>query len=246
MKTILIIDGNNMLHRAFHAAKGVSQAMVDRSLKMILSDAKALAVPDETVTVLDGDEPLIRNAIFPAYKEHRENTPEAQKVMMGVAARLFRGRLVVATGGFEADDVIARLVKEADPRDEIIVASTDQDLWQLGHRAQFITGAKLIDAEAITVKLVRPGLIVSYKAMVGDSSDNIPGAPGIGDVGAKALLKQFGSLQAMLDRPQAAEKPSHREILVKHKESILLSKKLATLDPLATFSELGTLLPSRQ
>jgi DNA polymerase I len=138
--------------------------------------------------------------------------------------------------GFEADDVIGTIAKRvADESFEVVIVSSDKDMLQLvTEKVTMFNPAKddaWYDAEAVKKFMgVHPHQIADLLALMGDTVDNIPGAPGIGEKGAQALLEQFGSLDALLERAAEVQRKMHRESLQNNVERIRMSKRLATID----------------
>ena len=138
--------------------------------------------------------------------------------------------------GFEADDVIGTIAKRAaDESFEVVIVSSDKDMLQLvTDKVTMFNPAKddaWYDAEGVKKFMgVHPHQISDLLALMGDTVDNIPGAPGIGEKGAQALLEQFGSLDALLERAAEVQRKMHRESLQNNVERIRMSKRLATID----------------
>ena len=145
---------------------------------------------------------------------------------------------VIEVKGFEADDVIATLARQALERDiDVVVVSADKDLLQLvDERVRVLnpgregSGSTSFDRRAVEEKWgVPPERIVDVLALVGDSVDNIPGVAGIGDKGARDLVREFGSVEAVLDAADKVKRAAYREGLKAHRADALLSKQLVTL-----------------
>ncbi len=136
---------------------------------------------------------------------------------------------------FEADDVIGTLACRAvEQGAEVVIVSSDKDMLQLvNDRVQMLNPMKddmWFDAEATEKFMgVRPGQVADLLALKGDSIDNIPGAPGIGEKGAKDLILRFGSVENAIEHAEEVERRTYRESLQTHRDQILLSKKLATI-----------------
>src|SRR5947207_8231477 len=138
--------------------------------------------------------------------------------------------------GFEADDVIGTLARKAAGQSyQVFVVSSDKDMLQLVNQKICVlnpTKDNLIcDAAKVEEILgVKPDQVIDVMALRGDSIDNVPGAPGIGDKGSVEIIKRFGSVEAALDRAAEIEKKSYRESLQNNRDVVLLSKKLVTID----------------
>jgi DNA polymerase-1 len=138
--------------------------------------------------------------------------------------------------GFEADDVIGTLAKKAADQDfPVYVVSSDKDMLQLvSERVCVLNPPKdnlICDARKVEEILgVPPERVIDIMALRGDSIDNIPGAPGIGDKGSVELIQKFGSLQNLLDRAEEVEKKTYRESVLNNRDTILFSREMATID----------------
>jgi DNA polymerase-1 len=143
---------------------------------------------------------------------------------------------ILELGGYEADDVIGTLAQKAVAASySVYVVSSDKDMLQLvNDRVHVLNPPKdnlICDAAKVEEILgVPPERVVDVMALRGDSIDNIPGAPGIGDKGSVELIKRFGTLEQTLDRAAEVEKKTYRESLLNNRDNILLSKKLVTID----------------
>src|SRR5246500_4327480 len=138
--------------------------------------------------------------------------------------------------GFEADDVIGTLAREAaEAGHEVFIVSSDKDMMQLvTDRVKVLNPQKdnlILDPARVTEVLgVPPEKVIDVMALRGDTIDNIPGAPGIGDKGSVDLIREFGSLEAVLDRASEVKRKTYRESLEQNREAVLLSKELVTID----------------
>jgi len=171
------------------------------------------------------------------YKANREAMPPdlAQQLpYVRRALEAFRIPILEAQG-FEADDVIGTLAaKAAKAGHPVFVVSNDKDMMQLvNERVKILNPAKdnlVLDREKVMETLgVPPERVVDVMALRGDSIDNIPGAPGIGDKGSVELIQQFGSVEAALDRAEEIKRKTYRESLQNNREAVLLSKELVTI-----------------
>ena len=137
--------------------------------------------------------------------------------------------------GFEADDVIGAIAARASSANDVVIVSSDKDMLQLvnEHVHMYNPVKEDIWYDAATAEQfmgVKPGQVADLLALMGDSVDNIPGAPGIGDKGARDLIQRFGSVEAALEHAAEVERKTYRESLQNNREQILLSKRLATID----------------
>src|SRR5665213_672607 len=175
---------------------------------------------------------------YEGYKAKREAMPEdlrRQIPYIRRALEVFRIPILEAEG-FEADDVIGTLArKTADEGHEVFIVSSDKDMMQLvTPRVKMLNPQKdnliLDPAKVEEVLGVPPQRVVDVMALRGDSIDNIPGAPGIGDKGSVELILQFGSVEAVLDHAAEVKRKSYRESLEQNRDAVLLSKELVTID----------------
>jgi DNA polymerase I len=191
---------------------------------------------------------------YEGYKAHREAMPEDLRRQIPYIRRSLEAlRIpVLEAMGFEADDVIGTLAREAAEREhEVFIVSGDKDMMQLvTPRVKVLNPQKdnlILDAAKVVETLgVPPEKVVDVMALRGDSIDNIPGAPGIGDKGSVELIVQFGSVEAVLDRASEVKRKSYRESLEQNRDAVLLSKELVTIDchvPLELDLDAMTTLP---
>ena len=175
---------------------------------------------------------------YEGYKAKREAMPEDLRRQVPYIRRsleAFRIPILEAEG-FEADDVIGTLsCRAAEAGHEVFIVSGDKDMMQLvnGH-VKVLNPQKdnlILDAAKVTEVLgVPPDKVVDVMALRGDTIDNIPGAPGIGDKGSVDLIKEFGSLEAVLDRADEVKRKTYRESLQQNRDAVLLSRELVTID----------------
>jgi len=245
MKRLVLIDGHAILHRAYHAfpltlktRRGETINAVYGFTRMLLTVLKNLK-PDYVAVAFDLAEPTFRHEEFVGYQAHR---PEREALM---EEQLERVEEVVRTlniptfavKGFEADDVIGTLAKQAAKKGvETAIVTGDRDIMQLVNSKVKIyapikgfADAKLFGKQDVQELLgIKPEQIVDYKALVGDASDNYPGVPGIGPKTAVSLLGEYQDLETIYRKVgRLPEKVAKR--LVDGKESAELSRKLAQI-----------------
>jgi DNA polymerase-1 len=175
---------------------------------------------------------------YEGYKANREAMPEDLRRQIPYIRRALEAlRIPVLDAlGFEADDVIGTLAREAAEREfEVFIVSGDKDMMQLvTPRVKILNPQKdnlVLDPAKVTETLgVPPEKVIDVMALRGDSVDNIPGAPGIGDKGSVELIVQFGSVEEVLNRTADVKKKSYRESLEQNRDAVLLSKDLVTID----------------
>ncbi len=253
MSTLLILDGNALIHRAYHSVpknlthNGIAVNAV-YGFYSILLNALDILKPEYLAVCLDPPGPVFRNQEYLAYRTQRKAAdPDLKKQFPLVKQSLQDANLpIFSVGGYEADDAIATLARRSLARhhkhkkkaiiDQIFIMTGDRDLMQLvnSKTSLLMPGRALSDMtptnfSEVKARLgVRPEQVVDYKALVGDSSDNYPGVPGIGPVAAIALLEEFSTLDNIYNQLHKI-KPSLKEKLELNKENAYLSKKLAQL-----------------
>ncbi len=197
--------------------------------------------PDQLAVVFDAPGETARHRKFPDYKATRDKMPDELAIQLPKLKELLRsmGIPVVEREGIEADDIIGTLAKRASDRGlEVWIVSGDKDFVQLVNSRTFLLipgigkkrGDNLLDRNAVLEKYgVSPEQFVDYLALVGDSSDNIPGVSGIGEKTAQKLLQEFGSLDSIYQNLSKI-KPAQKKKLEQGRESALLSKELVQID----------------
>lgn len=175
---------------------------------------------------------------YGGYKANRAEMPQDLAQQLPYIRRALEGYRIpiLEYPGFEADDVIGTLAQQAaDRQHSVFVVSSDKDMMQLvGEHICILNPTKdnlICDAGKVEEILgVRPEQVVDVMALRGDAIDNIPGAPGIGDKGSVELIKQFGSVEAAIDRADEVKKKTYRESLQNNRATILFSKEMVTID----------------
>ncbi len=240
-RAVYLVDGSNNLYRAFHAIKGLStsKGLPTNAIYGFTSMLRKLIREHEPRflgVAFDRAEPTFRHQAFADYKAHRPETPSELVVQIPYVKQVCDalGTRVLELAGFEADDIIATLtvqgVKAGHP---IVVVATDKDLLQLVSQNVQIynpVSEEFLDSAGVErVFGVRPDQVRDVLSLCGDASDNIPGVPGIGEKGAKELIRQYGDLEAVLGSAGSIQRKSYREGLLQHAETARLSRQLATL-----------------
>jgi len=244
-KTVYLVDGSGQFHRAFHAIRGLATSKglptnatygFTTMLRKLVADER----PEHIAVVFDPPGKTFRHEEFSAYKANRPPMDSALALQLPYIRRVCQAlRMpVVEVSGFEADDVIATLVRQALERGlEVVVVSADKDLLQLVQDHVRVlnpgregSGSTSFDRRMVEEKWgVPPERIVDVLALVGDSVDNIPGVAGIGDKGARDLVREFGSVEAVLENADKVKRAAYREGLKAQRAEALLSKQLVTL-----------------
>ena len=241
-----MIDASAYIFRAYHAlppltrkSDGLPVGAVQGYCNMLwklIRDMKGEDGPTHLVAIFDHSEKTFRNDLYDQYKAHRPPPPEdliPQFPLVRDATKAF-GVACVELPGFEADDLIATYACRArDAGGEAVIVSSDKDLMQLiGPRVVMWDPMKdrRLAEEAVFEKFgVTPDKMVDLQALIGDSVDNVPGAPGIGPKTAAQLLDEYGDLDTLLERAGEIKQPKRRETLIEHKAQILLSRDLVRL-----------------
>jgi DNA polymerase-1 len=175
---------------------------------------------------------------YEGYKANRASMPEDLRRQIPYIRRALEALRIpiLEAEGFEADDVIGTLAREAAEQEhEVFIVSGDKDMMQLVTPTVKILNPQkdnlILDPAKVTEVLgVPPEKVVDVMALRGDAVDNIPGAPGIGDKGSVDLIVEFGSLDAVLERASEVKRKSYRESLEQNRDAVLLSKELVTID----------------
>ncbi|MCK4540523.1 DNA polymerase I [Candidatus Parcubacteria bacterium] len=258
LKKLMIIDGNALIHRSFHALPPTMMTKDGTVVNAVYGFASFLIKairelkPEYVVLTLDKKGPTFRHKKFKEYKAKRVKAPDelyAQIPMVKKLAEDFNIP-VFEKDGFEADDLIGTISvgirnQESGIRNlECVIVTGDKDTLQLVDKhtkvysmSRGLSDSVLYDKELVKEKMgVRVDQVVDYKALSGDASDNIPGVPGIGGKTAVILLKEFGDLDNLYkhvtrNSQLATEKikPRVLDLLIKHKKSAYLSRELATI-----------------
>jgi DNA polymerase-1 len=242
---LVLVDAYSLLFRAFFAGRYLSTSDsrptgalfgFTNMLFTLLNNEK----PDAIVVCWDGPERTLRSQEFEAYKAHRPEVDPQLIAQMPVARDIVAafGIQSAELPGYEADDLIGTLAtRGAQAGYDVVILTGDSDQLQLvdAHVAVQITQkgvseVKVYDAEAVRARYgIGPERIADYKALVGDTSDNIPGVPGIGEKTASALLQQYDSLENLLDHAEEVLPLKARNALMAHIEQARFSKRLATI-----------------
>ncbi len=238
---IFLVDGHSYLYRAFYAtpflsnSKGIPTNATYAFLNMIkklINDEK----PDTLIVVFDSKAPSFREEICREYKAQRQPMPDNLSVQIPYVKGILQamGLPTIEKQGFEADDIIGTLVKGLSNDNNVIyIVTGDKDMTQLVSENVFVFDKMknlLIGEKEVIEKFgVKPALITDYLALCGDTSDNIPGAPGIGDKTARELVENLGDIDEIYKRISEIKKPSVREKVLQGKDLVYMSKELATI-----------------
>ena len=246
-----LIDGSAFIFRAFHAlppltrkSDGLPIGAVAGFCNMLfnyIQGNEGAHAATHIAVIFDKGSVTFRNEIYSDYKGHRPELPEELRPQIPLTREATRAFAVACEEmeGFEADDIIATLAcraREAGGR--VTIVSSDKDLMQLvgGGVEMLRPGLQGKPSESMGPEEVEgyfgvpPEKVVDVQALAGDSTDNVPGAPGIGIKTAAALVKEFGDVETLLERAEEIKQPKRRQTLIDHADQIRVSKQLVQLD----------------
>jgi DNA polymerase I len=244
---VFLVDGSGYIFRAYHALPPINRKSDGLQLNAVfgfcnmlwklLRDMKPEEQPTHLAVVFDKSEKTFRTEMYPDYKAHRPDPPDDLRpqfkfVREAVAAFDLP---CLEQDGFEADDLIATYVRQASEAGATsTIVSSDKDLMQLvtDDVIMFDTmkDKKIGRAEVIEKFGVPPEKVIEVQALIGDSTDNVPGVPGIGVKTAAQLIVEYGDLETLLFRAPEIKQEKRRQSLIEHAEAARVSKKLVTLD----------------
>ncbi|MDP3786926.1 MAG: DNA polymerase I [Candidatus Omnitrophota bacterium] len=240
---LFLIDGNSFCYRAFYAIRNLSTSKGQPTnavygfismINKIIKEEK----PESLAIAFDLKGPTFRHEKFKDYKIHRKPMPDELIEQMPIIKEVVKGYNIplFEMQGYEADDVLATLAKKAEKKEyEVYIATGDKDMLQLVNSCIKVYNVHkdglIYDKEKVKERYgVGPDKIVDLIALMGDSSDNIPGVAGIGEVTARQLIEKFGSLDKVLSGTDKIESESLRRKLKESMDQARLSKELATVD----------------
>jgi DNA polymerase-1 len=247
VSSLFLIDGNSLVYRAFFALPETIATSTGEPTNAIFGFAsmlvKLITEHGVTPTVVAWDAGMSgRTELFADYKAQRQSRPDLLREQWPAFDPLVEafGYRNARLDGFEADDVIATLAERARQQGiAVTIVTGDRDAFQLVDEAGLvtvmatargITETKRYDRPAVIDRYgIGPELIPDFYGLKGDTSDNIPGVPGIGEKTAAELLQRFGSLEAVLDSVEQVSGEKRRGNLIAHRADALLSKQLATM-----------------
>ena len=244
---VFLVDGSSYIFRAYHALPPLNRKSDGLQVNAVLGFCNMLwkllrdMPPDNRPThlaiVFDKSEVTFRNKLYPDYKAHRPPAPDdliPQFALIREAVRAF-DLPCLEQGGFEADDLIATYAREAGERGATTtIVSSDKDLMQLVTDKvtmyDTMKDRRIGIPEVIEKFGVPPEKVVEVQALAGDSTDNVPGVPGIGVKTAAQLIVEYGDLETLLKRAGEIKQPKRREALIENAEKARISRKLVLLD----------------
>lgn len=249
MNTLFLVDGSNILFRAYHALpKMTTRTGIPTGAVLgfchILEKLEDIHHPTHIAVMFDKVESSFRTNLFQDYKKHRPPCPADLLPQFDLIEELLNAMGIVTLWHreFEADDLIASIAQMAEKEfGQVIIVSSDKDLMQLCDDHIFVLDSMknegkgfLYGTQEVFNKFgVTPKQLGDYLALVGDSSDNIPGVPGIGPKTALGLIQKFGSIDnilATLDSWQGKTEEKLKQKIQLHQDLLLLSRKLVTLE----------------
>ncbi len=240
-RTLLLFDGNNLFYRSFFAIPPLAtRAGLPTNAVLGFTNVLRKVLADEphdfAAVTFDAGGRTFRHEKFQAYKANRPPTPDSLKQQTPYTRRLCAalGLPILETPGIEADDLMGTLARRAvEAGHRVLIVSSDKDLLQLVN--DDVTVIHPVKYERLTPEGVRnkfgvpPGQFPDVLALMGDSIDNIPGVPGIGEKGASKLVSEYGSLESLLERAHEVRNKRQREALEQHGQGARLSKELVTI-----------------
>ena len=245
-KHLFLIDGSGYIFRAYYAlpplyrkSDGLPTGAVNGFCNMLfklIEDTKSNSKPTHLAVIFDNARKTFRNDIYSEYKANRGEPPEdliPQFQIIKDSVKAF-GIPSIELAGFEADDIIATYAKQAADKDwKVSIVSSDKDLMQVVTKDINLIDTmknKSIGIDEVKEKFgVAPDRVIDVQALAGDSSDNVPGAPGIGLKTAALLINEYDNLENLLESAEKIKQNKRRESLINNKELIKISKQLVTL-----------------
>src|SRR6202522_2614367 len=242
---LFLIDSYGFIFRAYHA-RARSGAPPMRTTTGLSTEAVYIfhnmvrklrtSYSPEYIAAIFESGKTFRDDVYAGYKANRTEMPPDLGEQIPYIRRLLEAMRipVLQYAGFEADDVIGAMARRASEEFDVVIVSSDKDMLQLvNERVHMFNPVKedvwYDPATAEEYMGVKPSQVADLLALMGDSVDNIPGAPGIGDKGARDLIGRFGSVEGAMEHAAEVERRTYRESLQNNREQILLSKRLATI-----------------
>src|SRR6202050_15590 len=244
---LFLVDGSGYIFRAYHALPPINRKSDGLQLNAVfgfcnmlwklLRDMKAEDKPTHLAVVFDLSERTFRTEMYPEYKAHRPEPPDDLRPQFGLIREAVNAFDLpcLEQKGFEADDLIATYVRQAcEAGATSTIVSSDKDLMQLVTDGVVMfdpmSDKKMGRAEVIEKFGVPPDKVIEVQALIGDSTDNVPGVPGIGVKTAAQLISEYGDLETLLALAGEITQEKRRQSLSENAKLALLSKQLVTLD----------------
>src|SRR5690349_5331311 len=244
---VFLVDGSGYIFRAYHALPPLTRKSDGLQLNAVLGfcnmlwkllrDMKPEERPTHLAVVFDKSEKTFRTEMYPDYKAHRPDPPDdliPQFPLIREAVHAF-DLPCLEQAGFEADDLIATYVRQAcEAGATATIVSSDKDLMQLVNDCvvmyDTMKDRRIGIPEVIEKFGVPPEKVIEVQALIGDSTDNVPGVPGIGVKTAAQLICEYGDLETLLSRASEIKQDKRRQTLIDNAELARISKRLVTLD----------------
>lgn len=244
MKSLLLIDGNAIMHRAYYAlppmttAKGIPTNAIYGFFGMLHGSILSFK-PQYLIVCFDTPAETFRQKMYKEYQANRPSSSDDFKTQIPYIRRLLdvAGIRRIEQEGYEADDVIGTLARRFKKKAHVLILTGDKDIMQLvDDQVSVITpligisSSKTYGVDDVVAKLgVLPGQIPDYKALAGDPSDNYKGAKGIGQKTAVSLIKQYGTIENLYTEINMIPKKKIKNLLLESKDDVIMMKKLATI-----------------
>ncbi len=244
---VFLVDGSSYIFRAYHALPPINRKSDGLQLNAVfgfcnmlwklLRDMKPEDRPTHLAVVFDVSEHTFRTDMYPDYKAHRPDPPDDLRPQFGLIREAVHAFDLpcLEQKGFEADDLIATYVRQAcEAGATATIVSSDKDLMQLVNDGVVMLDTmkdkKIGPAEVMEKFGVPPDKVIEVQSLIGDSTDNVPGVPGIGVKTAAQLIGEYGDLETLLKRANEIKQEKRRQSLIENADQARLSKKLVTLD----------------
>ncbi len=246
-KRLFLLDAYALIFRGYYAfiknprinSKGLDTSAIMGFMNSLMDVIKR-EKPDHLAVAFDKGGSDLRNGIFPEYKANRDATPDAIKIAVPYIQELLKAMHIpiIEVKGYEADDLIGTIAKQAEKQNyKVFMVTPDKDFAQLVSENIFMykparmgNGIEIWGIPEVLEKfeIERPEQVIDFLGMMGDAADNIPGLPGVGEVTAKKFLKEFGTMENLLDNTDKLS-GKMKDNIEANKEKGILSKKLATI-----------------
>jgi DNA polymerase-1 len=243
---LFLVDGSGYIFRAYHALPPINRKSDGLQLNAVFGFCNMLwkllremkdDKPTHLAVVFDLSEKTFRTEMYPDYKAHRPDPPDDLKPQFGLIREAVHAFDLpcLEQGGFEADDLIATYVRHANEAGATsTIVSSDKDLMQLVNDRVVMYDTmkdKKIGRDEVIEKFgVPPDKVIEVQALIGDSTDNVPGVPSIGQKTAALLINEYGDLETLLKRAGEIKQDKRRQAIIDNADKARLSKKLVTLD----------------
>src|SRR5216683_2075721 len=244
---VFLVDGSSYIFRAYHALPPLNRKSDGLQVNAVLGfcnmlwkllrDMKPEERPTHLAVVFDKSEKTFRTEMYPAYKAHRPDPPDDLRPQFAFIRKAVHAFDIpcLEQAGFEADDLIATYVCQAcEAGATATIVASDKDLMQLVNDCVVMYDTmkdRRIGIPEVVEKFgVPPDKVIEVQALIGDSSDNVPGVPGIGVKTAAQLIGEYGDLETLLARTAEIKQEKRRQALIDNADKARLSKKLVTLD----------------